>query len=467
MSDKRESIHGQWSGRWAFILAATGSAVGLGNIWKFPYITGENGGGAFVLVYLLCIAVIGIPIMMAEVLLGRRGRRSPINTMKHLAKEEGVSSGWKLLGWWGVISGFFILSFYSVIAGWALAYLFRTASGLFVGVTAEGVGTIFSDLVSDPERLLAWHTIFMAMTVLVVSRGVRSGLEKAVRYLMPSLFILLLVLVGYAMNTGYFPQGLSFLFSPDFSKITGDGILIAMGHAFFTLSLGMGAIMVYGSYLPQKTSIAKTSITIAGMDTVVALLAGMAIFPIVFANELTPGAGPGLIFQTLPIAFGHMPGGTFFGTLFFVLLVFAAWSSAISLIEPIVAWLVENHNMTRNKATAVAGIITWLLGIGTVLSFNTWSGEEYQLFGKTFFDLLDYLTANIMLPLGGLLIAIFAAWSMRKESVIGELAMDGRSAGFRLWYLLIRFITPVAVVIVFLEAIGLIDYLALVINGNN
>jgi NSS family neurotransmitter:Na+ symporter len=455
MSEKRESIHGQWSGRWAFVLAATGSAVGLGNIWKFPYITGENGGGAFVLVYLLCIAIIGIPIMMSEVLLGRRGRRSPINTMRHLAEEEGASSWWKLLGWWGVISGFFILSFYSVIAGWALAYLFRTAAGIFSGVTADGVETIFSELVSDPERLLAWHTVFIAMTVIVISRGVRSGLEQAVRYLMPTLFTLLLVLVGYAMNTGYFTQGLAFLFTPDFGKITANGVLIAMGHAFFTLSLGMGAIMVYGSYLPHKTSIAKTSITIALMDTVVALLAGMAIFPIVFANGLQPGAGPGLIFQTLPIAFGHMPGGTFFGTLFFLLLVFAAWSSAISLIEPIVAWLVENHGMTRNKATAAAGISIWLFGIGTILSFNHWSGEAYQLFGKTFFDLLDYLTANIMLPLGGLLIALFAAWVMRRESVRDELGLDDK-AGFKLWYFLIRFITPVAVVIVFLNAIGVI-----------
>ena len=457
MSEKRESIHGQWSGRWAFILAATGSAVGLGNIWKFPYITGENGGGAFVLIYLLCIAIVGIPIMMAEVLLGRRGRRSPINTMRHLAEEEGASSWWQYLGWWGVISGFFILSFYSVIAGWALAYLFRTASGLFTGVTADGVGTIFSNLVSDPERLLAWHTIFMAMTVIVVSRGVRSGLEQAVRYLMPALFVLLMILVGYAMNTGYFQQGLSFLFSPDFSKISANGVLIAMGHAFFTLSLGMGAIMVYGSYLPQRTSIARTTITIATMDTVVALLAGMAIFPIVFANGLEPGKGPGLIFQTLPIAFGHMPGGTFFGTIFFLLLVFAAWSSAISLIEPIVAWLVENHGMTRNKATAISGIIIWLLGIGTVLSFNLWSGEAYQLLGMTFFDLLDYLTANIMLPLGGLLIAVFAGWWMRKESTRDELNL-GDTLAYRSWYFLIRFVSPVVVVVIFLNAIGVIEF---------
>ncbi|MGM0594321.1 MAG: sodium-dependent transporter [Pseudomonadota bacterium] len=467
MAETREAIHGQWSGRWAFILAATGSAVGLGNIWKFPYITGENGGGAFVLVYLLCIAVIGIPIMIAEVMLGRRGRRSPINTMRHLAREEGASRHWRYLGWSGVVAGFIILSYYSVIAGWALAYIFRTGAGAFTGATADGVGSIFSDLVSDPERLLAWHTVFMALTLAVVARGVRSGLEKAVRYLMPALFVLLLILVGYAMNTGYFADGLKFLFTPDFHALfhqpneegelvqTWEPVLTALGHAFFTLSLGMGAIMVYGSYLPKKTSIVKTSVMIAGMDTVVALLAGMAIFPIVFANGLEAGSGAGLIFQTLPIAFGHMPAGAFFGTLFFLLLSFAALSSAISLIEPMVAWLVENHGFSRVAATAWTGFGTWLLGIGTIFSFNIWAGDEYLLFGMTVFDMLDYLTANIMLPLGGLLIALFAAWQMRRASCRDELAL-GEGVVFGVWYFLIRYISPVAVIIVFLNAIGVL-----------
>ena len=289
MATERKSIHGQWSGRLAFILAATGSAVGLGNVWKFPYIAGENGGGAFVLVYLVCIAVIGIPIMMAEVLIGRRGRQSPINTMRDLAAEEGANPHWKWLGWAGVLAGFLILSYYSVIAGWALAYVFRAAGGLFTGQTADGIQAIFKDLIGEPERLLAWHTIFIMMTMIIVARGVRSGLEQAVRLLMPALFVLLLVLMGYSWNSGYFEQGVNFLFRPDFSKITANGVLIAMGHAFFTLSLGMGAIMVYGSYLPRKISIAKTSIAISVADTTVALLAGMVIFPIVFANSLDRG----------------------------------------------------------------------------------------------------------------------------------------------------------------------------------
>ena len=460
MGSMRESIHGQWSSRWAFVLAATGSAVGLGNIWKFPYIAGENGGGAFVLVYLLCIAVIGIPIMMAEIMLGRRGRQSPINTMETLAIEAGHNPHWKWLGWLGVVAGFLILSYYSVIAGWAVAYVFRTASGVFTLATADGVNSIFSDLISSPEILLFWHTLFMVMTMLVVARGVKGGLEKAVKFLMPSLFILLVILLGYAMNTDNFVEGLEFLFNPDFSKISANGVLIAMGHAFFTMSLGMGAIMVYGSYLPADTSIAKTTFMIAAADTLVALMAGMVIFPIVFANGLEPGAGPGLIFQTLPLAFGHMPGGVFFGTLFFILLSFAAWSSSISLIEPAVAWLVENKGMTRLTASMLMGIACWLAGLLTVFSFNIWSDvtplSMFDTFQKyTLFDLLDYLTANIMLPLGGLFIAIFSVWIMHCEASRDELEM-GEGFGYQLWRFLVRYIAPVAVIIVFLRAIEVI-----------
>jgi neurotransmitter:Na+ symporter, NSS family len=455
MSEKRESIHGQWSGRWAFIMAAAGSAIGLGNIWKFPYITGENGGGAFVMVYLLCILLIGVPIMMAEVLLGRRGRRSPINTMRHLAQEEGRSHLWGVVGWIGVVAGFIILSYYSVIAGWALAYLFRSASGLFVEASPEFVAATFSGLTGDPERLLAWHSLFMALTLVVVARGVRSGLERAVRLMIPGLLVILLLLLGYALNSGSFARGMEFLFTPDFSRIDGKVVMVALGHAFFTLSLGMGAIMAYGSYLPQRTSIAGATLSIAALDTLVALLAGMVIFPIVFANGLEPGAGPGLIFQTLPIAFGQMPAGVIFATLFFVLLLFAAWSSAISLIEPAVAWLVENRGMSRPAAVTWIGGGAWLLGIVSILSFNLWSGSEYQWLGKTPFDLLDYLTSNIMLPLGGLLIALFVGWQMKQSSLEDELAMRYRWL-FLLWYVVLRFVTPVAIVLVFLNLIGVV-----------
>lgn len=471
MPDTQGSIHGQWSSRFVFILAAVGSAVGLGNIWKFPYITGENGGGAFVLVYLICITLIGVPIMMAEILMGRRGRQSPINTMRTLVAAEKAHPAWHWLGWLGVVTGLLILSYYSVIAGWALAYVFRAAAGLFNGASADVTSALFEDLLGSPESMLAWHTVFMVMTVAVVARGVRGGLEKAVTVLMPALFALLVVLVLYALYEGDFGRGFAFLFHPEFSKVfqhcellesgvkscrfSGEPLLIALGHAFFTLSLGMGAIMVYGSYMPGNASIARATLTIVVADTAAALLAGLAIFPIVFANGLEPASGPGLVFQTLPIAFGAMPGGRFFGMLFFVLLVFAAWTSAISLIEPAVAWLVENRGMRRVTATFGVGVLAWFLGIGSVLSFNLWSGESFQLFGKTWFDLLDYLTANVLLPLGGLFIALFTGWVMSRAASRDELRL-GDGAGYRSWRFLVRYVSPALVLIVFLNAIGLI-----------
>jgi neurotransmitter:Na+ symporter, NSS family len=456
------SIHGMWSTRLAFILAASGSAVGLGNVWRFPYTAGEYGGGAFVLVYLLCVACIGIPIMMAEVMIGRRGRQSPINTMRTLAVQEGKSGAWALLGWMGILCAFLILSFYSVIAGWTLAYVFRAAGGAFTGIDAQGSGALFGALVGDPERLLAWHTIFMFLTIMVVARGVASGLEQAVRWMMPALFVLLLVMVAYAAQAGDLGAAARYLFAPDFARFgdhAGEAILSAMGQAFFSLSLGMGAIMIYGSYLKHDASIAQTTIIIAAMDTLVALLAGLAIFPIVFSHGLEPGSGPGLIFQTLPIAFGEIPGGSFFGALFFILLVFAAWTSAISLLEPVVAWLVENRGFSRVRASVLAGVTVWLLGIACLLSLNLWSG--YTLLGKGVLDLFDFLTANILLPLGGILIAVFAGWVLPRRASVDELGM-GEGPGYRLWRLLVRYVAPIAVAVVLLNALGVLSAIGLV-----
>ncbi|QKT02603.1 sodium-dependent transporter [Ectothiorhodospiraceae bacterium 2226] len=454
---KRVSIHGQWSSRWAFILAATGSAVGLGNIWKFPYIAGENGGGAFVLVYLLCIVAIGVPTMMAEILLGRRGRQSPINTMQSLAAEAGRSPRWRALGWLGVLAGVLILSYYSVVAGWALAYIFRAGTGAFTGIDSAQAAALFESLTGDPQLLIAWHTTFMALTILIVSRGVRSGLESAVKVLMPVMLVLLLVLVGYALNSGAFQQGIRFMFSPNFAELTATGVLVAMGHAFFTLSLGMGAIMVYGSYLSRRASIARTTFTIAALDTLVAVLAGMAIFPIVFASGLQPGEGPGLVFLTLPISFGQMPWGAFFGTLFFILLAFAAWTSAISLLEPAVAWLVETVGWKRSTAALATGTLCWFVGLGTVFSFNVWS--EPLIGERNLFGIIDFVTSNIMLPLGGLLIAVFAGWVLGRDASRDELALgDGR--GYRAWRFFVRYVTPLAVGIVFLHVVGVLDLLA-------
>ncbi|MCB2263814.1 MAG: sodium-dependent transporter [Candidatus Thiosymbion ectosymbiont of Robbea hypermnestra] len=446
------SIHGMWTNRLAFILAATGSAVGLGNIWRFPYAAGEYGGGAFVLIYLLCVAAIGLPIMMAEIMLGRRGRRSPINTMRALAREEGRHPAWQLIGWMGMVTGFLILSFYSVIAGWTLAYVVHSATGLFVDIDAAGADGVFGALVGNAERLLFWHSIFMALCVLVVARGVASGLERAVRLLMPALFVLLVLLVIYSLSTGNFAQAADYLFTPDFGRLSAEAVLSAMGQAFFSLSLGMGAIMIYGSYLRSDASIGSNSLIIAGMDSLVAILAGLAIFPILFANGLQPEQGPGLVFKVLPIAFGKMPGGVVFSTLFFVLLMFAAWTSAISLLEPMVAWLVENLNFDRVRAAALGGTAVWLLGVVCLLSLNKWSG--ITLFGKGFLDLLDFLTANILLPLGGLLIAVFSGWVLSRTVSADELAL-GEGPLYRLWRMLIRYVAPVAVAIIFANSIGL------------
>ncbi|SJZ88683.1 Sodium:neurotransmitter symporter family protein [Oceanospirillum multiglobuliferum] len=291
--------HQHWSSRWAFILAATGSAVGLGNIWKFPYTTGENGGGAFVLVYLACIAIVGLPILMAEVLLGRKGAKSPIASMRDMVKSHNASKGWISIGALGTLAAFLILSFYSMIGGWAINYVGLSVSGAFTGETSENIGALFGGMLSDPVSLLFWHSVFMAVTMFIVVRGVKGGLEKAVTYLMPALFAILVIMVIYAMTTGSFGRGIDFLFTPDFSKLTTEGFLTALGHAFFTLSLGTGVMMAYGSYLDRNISIAKTSMAVGVMDTVVALVAGMAIFPIVFANGMEPGAGPGLpVFTT-------------------------------------------------------------------------------------------------------------------------------------------------------------------------
>jgi NSS family neurotransmitter:Na+ symporter len=335
--DLKQGINGQWRNRWTFILAAAGSAVGLGNIWKFPYITGENGGGAFVLVYLACIALIGIPIMIAEVMLGRRGRMSPINAMLYLSRESGVSHWWSGIGWSGVLAGILILSFYSVVAGWALHYFILAAGGEFHQIDAETSGGLFGELLASIGTLTIWHTLFLLMTLGIVAAGVVKGLGVAVRYLMPLLFLLMVVLVLYSASVGDFSRAFHFLFDFNSGALKWDGVLAALGHAFFTLSLGMGAIMAYGAYLPktsgeggQPISLGKTVLIIAFLDTLVALMAGLVIFPIVFANaSLEPSAGPGLLFVSLPIAFGGMAAGSFFAAVFFFLVFISALSSAI------------------------------------------------------------------------------------------------------------------------------------------
>lgn len=436
-----QSIHGQWSSRLTFILAATGSAVGLGNIWRFPYVAGENGGGAFVLTYLVCVLTIGLPIMMTEILLGRRGRRNPMDSIRVLAVTDGRTPHWQWVGLLGVLSGVLILSFYAMIGGWTLAYLAEAVRGAFAAMGPAEAEGLLSALLADPWRLFAWHTLFMGLVVSVSMRGVEGGLDRAAQWLMPGLFLMLLVMVGYGIVNGDIAKAARFLFEPDFARLDGAAVLAAMGQAFFSLSLGMGAIMIYGSYLRADTSILGSSLAIVAMDTAVALIAGLALFPVVFANGLNPAEGPGLVFVTLPLALGQMPFGSVFAVLFFLMLAVAAWTSAISLMEPAVAWLVERRGLSRRVAALVAASAIWALGILSILSLNHWS--EFRIAGRTIFDGLDYLTNNIMLPVGGMAVALFVGWTLSRA--MSENELDTSRFAYGLWRFLVRYVSPTAV----------------------
>ncbi len=451
MAIQQKGMHGAWASRWTFIMAATGSAVGLGNMWKFPYVAGSNGGGAFVLVYLGCILLIGVPVMMAEVLIGRQGRQSPVNSMRDVVNESGAHSRWRHVGWVGVAAGMLILSFYAVIAGWALAYIFEAASGELVGINGDTAGAIFGNLLADPSRLIFWQSVFMLLCIGVVVGGVKKGLGVAVEILMPLLFIMLLLLLGFSFFKGDFAAAWNFLFNFNVELLTWRGVLEAMGQAFFTLSIGMGAIMAYGAYMPQNANIGKTILIVAFFDSSVAIISGLIIFSIVFATPgIEPSAGPGLMFISLPVAFGSMPGGLLIGAVFFVLVSIAAWSSAISLLEPCVAWLMEAKHIGRTKANFVIAGTAWVLGLGSVFSFNIWA--EYKIAGFTFFDFLDFLTANIMLPISGLLITLFVGFVIKREVIDFEMLGTSERV-MQLWQLTIKYIAPFAIGLVFIMGV--------------
>lgn len=449
--------HEKWSSRLTFIMAAVGSAVGLGNVWKFPYTAGVSGGGAFVLIYILCIAAVGLPMLIAELTLGKKGQMSPPNTMARLAKEGGHSSRWKSVGWLGVVAGFLILSFYSVIGGWALAYVPKFLSGAILSTDPDVVSSQFDALLADPGELVIWHTLFMAITVFVIARGIHAGIEQAVNILMPSLFVLLLALVVYAAVEGDFAAATDFLFAFDFTKIDGTVVLAALGQAFFSISLGLGSMMTYGAYLHAQTNIPRAAAIIVTADSGVAILAGLAIFPIVFANGLDPAAGPGLVFVTLPLAFAGVPAGGVFGTLFFVLIAFAAITSSISLLEPVVSWAEEHKGVKRMFSAIIAGALSWTIGLLTVFSFNLW-GDFHPLSmidrfrEATLFDLIDYLTSNIMLPVGGFAISVFASWKLSTALTRAEL--DLPPGLYKTWLLLARFLAPVAVLLILIFSVS-------------
>ncbi|QEA40342.1 sodium-dependent transporter [Pistricoccus aurantiacus] len=449
----RKRPNNLWLGRWGFILAATGSAVGLGNIWKFPYMTGEYGGGAFVLVYLLCIFAVGVPVMMIEIAFGRRGRGSPIDAIRRLARESGRSAGWSLLGWMAMICGFMILSFYVVVAGWSFSYLWKTLSGGLSGASVEDMAAIFEANNANPWALGAWSTLVTVITMLIVGLGVQKGIEKNVSWMMPGMVIMLGIMIGYAMFSGGFSEGVAFLFSFEIGKLTSEGLLAALGHAFFTLSLASGAILTYGSYLSDNSSIARTTLTVAFSDTVVALMAGLAIFPVIFANGLDPSAGPGLLFMSLPLAFQSMPFGTVFETIFFVMLSMAALTSSISMIEATVAWLNESKGISRAKAAWGSGILLWLISTLAMLSFNI--GADWTLASKNVFDWLDFLTSRFLMPLGGLGMTLMAGFVLRNEILKSELALP--TVGYVLWLYMVRYVSPLGIVLIFIDSLGLMD----------
>lgn len=440
------ATRGKWGSRMGFILAAAGSAVGLGNIWKFPYITGVYGGGAFVLVYLGFILIVGFPIMISELIVGHRSEKNPIGAFRDL---DGKKSIWQSAGWLGVASGFIILSFYSIVAGQAMAYIFKSLSG-FSG-TATEIKSQFSVLKTNPLLSILWHTIFMGLVIGIVIRGVKDGIEKWSKILMPALVILLLGLTFYGI---FFSPGgkeaLSFLFKPDFSKLSSEAVLSALGHAFFTLSLGMGAMITYGSYLGKKINLPRAALVVVIMDTVIALLAGIAIFSLVFEYKMEAAAGPGLIFETLPVLFAQT--GQFISVPFFLLLTFAALTSGISLLEVVVSYFIDEKGWSRIKATLIMGISILFIGLLPAIDKIKimFKGKE-----QSFFDIFDFISTNYMLPLGGLIISLFVGWKM-KEKIIQSENFNNKQFYYLAWRYILKFLTPIAVIIIILHGLEII-----------
>ena len=434
----------RWGSRRAFILAVTGAAVGLGNIWRFPYMTGENGGSAFLLLYIGFVVLLGLPVMMAEIMIGRAGRRGPMQALAYLATAGGSSPHWRWLGLFGALTMFFILSFYSVVSGWSIEYLVDSLKGDFSGMTPPQVGAAFNSFLDDPISMTFNHTLFMLMTMSVVAAGISSGLERLNNLMMPMLYVLLLALAGYSISTPGFGPALSWLFMPNPEAITLDVVLNAMGHAFFTLAVGACALMAYGAYMPERQSLPTAAVAVAALDIGVALLAGIAIFAAVFSQGMDPASGPGLMFVSLPIAFANLPGGALLLSLFFLLLLLATWTSSINIAEPIVEVL-EGWGMGRRRAALVVGICVWAAGLLSVLSFS--SLKDVHVLGEmNFFDLVTTIPPDFFLPVGGLLIAIFAAWVMPQHLALAGLGTS--KAFFRVWRGVLRWISIPLVLVV-------------------
>lgn len=447
---------GEWSSRLGFVLAAAGSAVGLGNIWKFPYITGANGGGLFVLVYIGCVAFVGIPILAAEVLLGRASRASPVGAFR---KFSGLKSPWIGVGILSVLTPCVILSYYSVVAGWCADYVFLAASG-GLGTELEAIPSLFGALYSNPTRNLGWHVLFMGVTAGIVVGGVRGGVERASRLLMPTLLVMLVVLLVQALFLPGFSQALDFIFTPRPDNFTAAGALEALGHAFFTLSVGMGAMLTYGSYLSKRESLPASAVSVGVLDTLVALGACLVIFPITFSYGLEPAAGAGLVFQTLPLAFAQMPLGSVWAAGFFLLLFFAALTSGISLLEVSASFAIDQWGIPRRAAAIGAGTFVFLLGIPSALSGGEgiFGAALESATGRNWFDWFDHAASNWFLPIGGLGIATFVAWrladDLRQASFVEGTKLRSIAGFYRSWLVLLRYVAPIAIVAVFLHGIG-------------
>lgn len=435
----------QWGTKIGFILAAVGSAVGLGNIWRFPYMTGENGGAAFVLIYLICVVMIGIPVLIAELALGRYTQLNPVGAIKSIAPR----GPWKLLGYLGVLAGITILSYYSVIAGWTIGYIFKT---IF-----HSTGN-FEKFIADPTSEFGYFIVFLGLTMLVVLGGVKTGIERWSKILMPTLFIILIGLIVYAVSLPGAEEGIKFYLQPDFSKLSGKTILSALGQAFFSLSLGMGAMITYGSYITRNTNLFSSSVVIAFSDTLIAVMAGLVIFPALFAVGMEPTQGPGLVFNVLPQIFSQMPGGTIVGVFFFILLAIAALTSSISLLEVGVAWAVDELKFSRTKGTIVLTVFAFLIGIPSALSQGSieYFSNLNFLGKKSFLDIADFLFGSIALSFGGMLLSIFVGWKWGAKKASDEIryGMDQEyQILIKLWVFLIRFVCPVIILFVFLNMI--------------
>lgn len=448
LGESRENF----SSSFGLLAAAVGSAVGLGNIWRFPYITGVYGGGAFLVVYLGIVAIIGLPLMIGEFVIGREGRKDAIGSFKALAPGK----PWFASGVLGVLAAFFILSFYGVVAGWTLEYIVKAATNSFVGQSSEQITNMFVNFISDPIRPIIWQVIFMAITGLIVSTGVQEGIEKFAKIMVPMLLLIIIILDIQALRLEGGMAGIEFLFKPDFTKLTKEGVLAALGHAFFSLSLGMGIMITYGSYIDKKENLGKMAINISIADTLIALLAGVAIFPAVFAFGVEPTSGAGLVFMALPNVFPQMPGGYIFGILFFTLLAVAALTSTISLLEVVVAYLVDTHKVERKKAAIMSAVAITLIGI--VASLSNGVLGHIKIFGDNIFDFIDHTTANYFLTFAALISVIFLAWNLDKRVVEKQLTNDGavKANYMGIFFFLVKFVAPIGIVIVFLFQIGLL-----------